>query len=89
MTIIIILKELDSTKQVMHNAIAHHLPTDTQLVPEQRSTPPSKLPSSLYTGHDVIWYRISLWPVWVSCPGCVPSQFLVPLQPSCWLGMRS
>ena len=44
MTIIIILKELDCTKQVMHNAIAHHFPTDAQAVPEQRSAPPSQLP---------------------------------------------
>ena len=41
---IIILKELEYTKQVMHNAIAHHSPTDVQLVPEQRSAPPSQLP---------------------------------------------
>ena len=39
---IVILKELDYTKQVMHNAIAHHSPTDAQLVPEQRSTPPEE-----------------------------------------------
>ena len=25
----------------------------------------------LYTGHDVLRYGIFLWPVWVSCPGCV------------------
>ena len=86
---IIILKELNYTKQVVHNAIAHHSPTDAQLVPEQRSAPPGQLLSSLYTGHDIIWYGIFLWPVWVSCPGCVPSQLLVPLQPSCWLGTRS
>ena len=30
---IVILKELDYTKQVMHNAIAHHSLTDAQLVP--------------------------------------------------------
>lgn len=29
------------TKQVMHKAIAHHLPTDVQSVPEQR-LPPSQ-----------------------------------------------
>ena len=28
----------------MHYAIAHHLLTDAQLVPEQRSAPPSQLP---------------------------------------------
>ena len=32
---ILILKELEYTKQVMHKAIAHHLPTNAQLVPEQ------------------------------------------------------
>ena len=63
----------------MRNAIAHHLPTDAQLVPKQQSAP---LPS-LYTEHDIIWYGISLWPVGVSCPGCIPFQLLVPLQPSC------
>ena len=31
-------------KPVMHNAIAHHPLTDTQLVPEPRSTPPGQLP---------------------------------------------
>ena len=86
--IIIIIKELEYTKQVMHNAIAHHSPTDAQLVLEQQS-PPRPTPPSLYTGHDVTWYGIFLWPVWVSCAGCVPFQLLVPLQPSCWLGMRS
>ena len=44
MMIIIILKESDYTKQVMRNAIAHHSPTDAQLVPEQQSTPRGPLP---------------------------------------------
>ena len=35
-----IVKELNYTKQVVHNAIAHHSLTDAQLVPEPRSTPP-------------------------------------------------
>ena len=75
----------------MHNAIAHHSSTDAQLAHEQWSvlSPPQPAAPSLYTGHDSAWYGIPLWPVWVSCPGCVPSQLLVPLQPSCWLGMRS
>ena len=30
-----LIKELEYTKQVMHNAIAHHLLTDAHLVPEQ------------------------------------------------------
>ena len=41
---IVILKELDYTKQVMHNAIAHHSPTDAQLVLEKQSAPPGQLP---------------------------------------------
>ena len=35
------------------------------------------LPPALYTEHDAIWCGISRWSVGVSCPGCVPSQFLV------------
>ena len=45
---IVILKELDYTKQVMHNAIAHHSLTNAQLVPKPRSTPPSQLPQFIY-----------------------------------------
>ena len=40
---IVILKELDYTKQAMHKAIAHHSPTDAQLVLEQRAAPPGQL----------------------------------------------
>ena len=35
----IIIKGLEYTKQAMHNAIAHHSPTDAQLVPKQQSLP--------------------------------------------------
>ena len=44
---------------------------------------PSSSPG-LYTQHDILWYGISLCLVWVTSPGRVPSQFLVPLQPFCW-----
>ena len=71
----------------MHNAIAHHSLTDAQSVPEQQ--PPASFPPSLNTGHDVTCYGIPNWPVWVRCPGCVPSQLLMPLQLYRWLGMRS
>ena len=40
----IIIKGLEYTKQVMCNAIAHHLLTDAQLVPEQQSTPQANSP---------------------------------------------
>ena len=74
---IIITKELEYTKQVMHNAIAHHLLTDAQLVPEQRSTPSRPTPPSLYTGHDVTWYGIPL----LTSLGQLP--WLCPLPTSC------
>jgi len=63
----------------MYNAIAHHPKPNAQPVPEQRSLTPGQLPP-LYTEHDVIWYGISLGLVWVSCPGCVPSQPLVKIN---------
>ena len=72
---------------MMRSAIAHHPPTDTQPVPKQRF--PAPTPPTLYTTCDVPWYGIPRWPVWVSCPGCVLCQLLVPLQLSHWLGMRS
>ena len=31
---------------------------------------------------DAIWYGISLWPVWISSPGFVPSH--ASPQPPCW-----
>ena len=78
------------TKQVMHNAIAHHPLTNAQPVPEPQAATPWPTPPSFIVQHDVIWYGISLWPVWVSCLCCVPSQLLVPPQPPCWQGsMRS
>ena len=40
--------EREKKKTVMHNAIAHHPLTDTQLVPEPRSAPPSQLPQFRY-----------------------------------------
>lgn len=30
--------------------------------------------------HYIIWYRISLQSVWISCPACAPSQLLAVLQ---------
>ena len=62
-------------RQVMHNAIAHHPLTDAQAaIGPSQPTPPS-----LYTEHDVLWHRISLWLVRVSCPGPAPSQLFVHL----------
>ncbi|KAK4821436.1 hypothetical protein QYF61_020019 [Mycteria americana] len=36
------------------------------------------LASALHADNDAIWYGIALWSDGVSCPGCVPSQLLVP-----------
>ena len=61
----------------MHSAIAHHPPTDAQPVPEQR--PPRPAFPSLCPEHDVTWYGMSLWPVWL-CPlpaSCAPPAFSV------------
>ena len=69
---------------MMCSAIAHHPPTNTHLVPKRRfPCPHSPVPILDVT------YGISRWPVWVSCPGCVLCQLLVPLQLSRWLGMRN
>ncbi len=54
----------------MFKAIAHCSPNNAQLVPPQ-PTPPLLL---------FIWYGMSLWPVCLSCPGSVSSDFLVPPQ---------
>ena len=62
-------------RQVMHNAIAHHPLTDARAA----IRPSQPTPPSLYTGHDVLWYGISLWLVQVSCPGYAPSQLLAHL----------
>ena len=37
--------------------------------------------SFIVFSHDVIWYGISLWPVWVSCPRSAPLHLLVPHHP--------
>jgi len=39
--------------------------------------PSSSLPSAFIAEHNVIRSGISLWSGGVTCPGCVPSQFLV------------
>lgn len=34
--------------------------------------------------HDTMWYGISLWTVWVSCPGSALSHLLYPLSSPHW-----
>jgi len=71
---------------VVHKAIAHHPPTKALTVPEQQLSPwPTSL-RLMFFSYDVKWYGISIWSIQISCPGSVPSQLLVPPQPSCWQG---
>lgn len=79
MMIIIII---ECTEQVMRSETAHYLLTNTQPIPVQlyplpQPTTPYKLLSMMPC------YGISLWPIWVTCPVCVPSQLLVRPQPPC------
>lgn len=50
--IIIMIKELEYIKQVMHNSITHHSPADAQPHPEQQ--PSASFPHSLCAEHDEI-----------------------------------
>lgn len=50
---------------------------------------PPPRPSSFFTPAFIAEHD-DTWPVWVSCPGCVPSHLLVHPQPPHWQGsMRS
>lgn len=46
------------------------------------------LPPALCAEQDAIWYGILLWSVWLSCPSCVPSQFVHSQLPHWWGGVR-
>lgn len=47
---------------------------------------PLPCPPSFAHWSDTIWSGKSLWPVGVSCPGCVSSQLLVSPGPHWWGG---
>jgi len=54
--------------------------TTQQLMPSQfpsNSHPTLANSTSFTVQHEAMQYRISLWSVLVSCPGCVTSQLLV------------
>ena len=57
------------------------LPPADQCPVSSQATIHASRPTSpcLYTGHDIPWYGIPLWLVWVSCPGSAPSQLLAHL----------
>jgi len=58
---------------IMYNSVLQ----DQHCQPECPPLPPS-LPQLLLL--SVMWYKLSLWQVWVSCPGSVPCQLLVHHQ---------
>ena len=84
------MKGLEYTKQVMHNAIVHHSPTNAQLVPKQRSLPAPIPPVYIL---DVMscgmGYPFGQFGSAAPAVSQKLGELLVLLQPSCWLGMRS
>jgi len=60
----------------MHSAVAHHM-MPRPFLSNGRHPPANSC--SLYT-LSLTSYGISLWPVWVSCPGCVPAQLPVKIN---------
>lgn len=64
-------------KEVVHSNIAHYLLPDARLHPCTPISPLSRKPPSLYTGHDILWCGIFLWPVQITCPSCVLSSLFV------------
>lgn len=58
------MKELGYRKQVMHDAVAHRLPTNVQPIPGQ--WPLAICPLRVYTERDGRRSGISLRPVWLS-----------------------
>lgn len=64
----------------MPNIIAYLLQASTHPIQKQQLALLLANSPSLYIGHKVLWYGISLCPVWVSCTGCAPSQLLVCLH---------
>ena len=96
----VIIKGLEYTKQVMHNAIAHLLPTDAQLVPKQRSSDPSQphSPQFMYWTWCHMARNIALASLgqlsWL-CPlptSCAPPAFLLAGHEKLknpWLGLNA
>ena len=62
----------------MHNAIAHHSPTDAQLVPEQRSAPPGQLPPVYILGMMSYGMEYSFGQFGSAVLAVSPPSFLCP-----------
>lgn len=66
--IIITTKEERGSYLEMPNTTAQQSLNGDQPVSQQKLVLPASFPS-LYTCRNVLWYGISLWGVWDSCPG--------------------
>lgn len=64
----------------MYSASADYLPTNAQPWGTAASCP-YQLPPVLLFRMNNVWYGISLWPAWGSCPASVLSHLLVHAQP--------
>ena len=68
------IQKVKKTSDAQHNCslLADRCPASSQAVAS------GSFPSSLHADHDVLWYGAALESGGVSCPGCAPSQLLVP-----------
>ena len=74
--------------QVMQNAIAHHSPTNSQVVPEHQ-LPPAPFPPVYILDITLHCMEYPFGQFGSAALAVFPSQLLVPFQSSRWLGMRS
>lgn len=80
------LMEIKSNKKSIHNQ-SPSLTSRTILIQSLNtiylgsSLSPSSSTSCVIAEHDVIWHKMSLWRIQISCPNCVLSQSPVHLQP--------
>ena len=77
----------------MHNAIAHHPPTDVQPVPEQRSLPPGQLPPAYMLSMTSYGMEYPFGHFGSAVLAVSPPSFLCTscgrLMPSHWQGLGS
>lgn len=66
---------------ISHKAVSYHLLSDFKPFSKQWLYLQPTLHSFIVFLLYVMWYRLSLWPVYVICSDSVVSQFLVLSQP--------
>lgn len=76
MMIMIIMKK-ECTKEVMPNSIACHLLTNSSQTLSSNPPVPGQLAIASIVQYGAMWHRTSLWPVWVCCPGCDRTAYLL------------